>query len=150
MSHHTMLAAQPSTSKDDIPLHCNICPKRPDFSDVSHLLTHIASKGHLSNYYKMKVKGSTDPASREIVDEYDEWYDEYNMQDLMRERMSQKEKKKAGGGGGNANGASGSRRGSAGSSLMPRSSMSKGLLTRIMMQQRLPPQERPGTHQLQQ
>ena len=97
----------------NIPLHCNICPKKPDFSDVSHLLTHIASKGHLSNYYKAKVKGSTDPASKQVVDAYDEWYEYWNVQDLMRERMSQKEKKKSGSNGG-ANSGSNSRRGSAG------------------------------------
>ena len=108
MNHHSLLA--PTTN---IPLHCNICPKKPDFSDVSHLLTHIASKGHLSHYYKMKVKASTDPTSKQTVDEYDEWYDGWNVQDLMRERMSQKEKKKAGPNS-NANGGSNSRRGSAG------------------------------------
>lgn len=99
-----MLSAQPN-----IPLHCNICPKKPDFSDVSHLLTHVASKGHLSNYYKTKVRGSTDAAAQTLLDEYDEWYEENNVQDLMRERMNQKEKKSGAGGGSNA-----SRRSSAG------------------------------------
>lgn len=148
MNKNSTMPAAPSTSKDSIPLHCNICPKRPDFSDTSHLLTHIASKGHLSNYYKMKVKGSTDPASRELVEEYDDWYEEHNMQDLMRERMSQKEKKKVGGAGGNANGPAGSRRGSAGSLCMSRSSMCGGLLTRIRLQQLLLPRELPETLQL--
>ena len=83
-------------SPNNIPLHCNICPKRPDFSDVSHLLTHIASKGHLSNYFKAKVKGTRDPAAQQLVAEYDEWYEEWNVDDLMRERMNQKEKKKGG------------------------------------------------------
>ena len=114
MNHHALLP--PATAS--IPLHCNICPKKPDFSDVSHLLTHIASKGHLSHYYKMKVQASTDPGAKQVVDEYDEWYDEWNVQDLMRERMSQKERKK-GGANGNANGGSTSRRGSAGQSPIP-------------------------------
>ena len=91
MNHHDAFAAA-----NNIPLHCNICPKKPDFSDVSHLLTHVASKGHLSHFYKMKVRASTDPASKRFVDEYDEWYEEWNVQDLMRERMSQKERKKSG------------------------------------------------------
>nr|POE51628.1 geranylgeranyl transferase type-2 subunit beta [Quercus suber] len=80
----------------EIPLHCNICPKKPDFSDVSHLLTHVASKGHLSNYYKMKVKGSSDQTAKRIVDDYDLWYEEWEVQDLMGERMKQKERKKGG------------------------------------------------------
>lgn len=61
---------------------------------ISHLLTHISSKGHLSNYYKMKVKGSQDPASQQIIDDYDDWYEEHNLQDMMQERMAQKENKK--------------------------------------------------------
>lgn len=89
-----------------IPLHCNICPKKPDFSDTSHLLTHIASKQHLSNYFKLKVRA--DPAAQRDVDEYDRWYQDWNLDDLMRERMSHKEKRGRGGGGG-------SRRASAGS-----------------------------------
>ena len=50
-------------SSAGIPLHCNVCPRKPDFSDVSHLLTHIASKGHLSNYYKLKIKATSDRAA---------------------------------------------------------------------------------------
>ncbi|KAF1984598.1 hypothetical protein K402DRAFT_405958 [Aulographum hederae CBS 113979] len=78
-----------------IPLHCNICPKKPDFSDVSHLLTHIASKGHLSHYYKIKVRSSTEEDSRRLVDAYDQWYADWNVEDLMSERMSLKEKRRA-------------------------------------------------------
>ena len=100
---------------NNIPLHCNICPKKPDFSDVSHLLTHVASKGHLSNYYKMKVKAGTDPASQRLVDDYDEWYGEWNLQDLMMERLSQKERKKGNGAAnGIVNSNGNSRRGSGG------------------------------------
>jgi hypothetical protein len=77
-----------------VPLHCNICQKRPKFSDVSHLLTHIASKGHLSNYYKVKVRASSDPVSRALIEEYDQWYAEWNVEDLMSERMSLKDKKR--------------------------------------------------------
>ena len=77
-----------------IPLHCNICPKKPDFSDVSHLLTHIASKGHLSNYYKVKVRSSHDEPSRRLIEAYDRWYSEWGVEELMSERMSQKDKRR--------------------------------------------------------
>lgn len=79
----------------NIPLHCNICPEKPDFSDVSHLLTHIASKGHLSTYYKIKVKASSEDTSRRLIQEYDSWYAEWNIEDLMSERLSLKEKRKS-------------------------------------------------------
>jgi len=78
-----------------IPLHCNICPKKPNFSDVSHLLTHVASKGHLSNYYKARVRSSSEDDSRSLVDAYDQWYAEWNVETLMSERMNQKEKRRA-------------------------------------------------------
>ncbi len=77
-----------------IPLLCNICPKKPTFSDVSHLLTHIASKGHLSHYYKVKVRSGTEEASRRMIEAYDRWYADWCVEELMSERMSLKEKKR--------------------------------------------------------
>lgn len=77
-----------------IPLHCNICPRKPNFSDVSHLLTHISSKGHLSNYYKVKVRSSHEEASRHLIDTYDRWYGDWGVEQLMSERMHQKDKRR--------------------------------------------------------
>jgi len=79
----------------NIPLHCNICPRKPNFSDVSHLLTHIASKGHLSNYYKVKVRSGSEDASRRLIESYDRWYAEWNVEELMSERMNQKDKRRS-------------------------------------------------------
>lgn len=81
-------------SSANIPLRCNICPKKPDFSDISHLLTHIASKAHLSTYYKIKVRSAQENACRLLIDEYDAWYAGYRIEDLMSERMNMKERKK--------------------------------------------------------
>jgi hypothetical protein len=78
----------------NIPLHCNICPKKPNFSDVSHLLTHIASKGHLSNYYKVKVRSTNEESSRQLIEAYDQWYAEWSVEELMSERMNQKDKRR--------------------------------------------------------
>lgn len=81
-------------SAASIPLHCSICPKKPNFSDVSHLLTHIASKGHLSHYYKIKVRSGHDNRAREQVESYDRWYIDWRVESLMSERMNYKDKKK--------------------------------------------------------
>lgn len=81
-------------ASNHIPLLCNICPKKPNFSDVSHLLTHIASKGHLSNYYKVKVRSSNEEASRRIIDTYDRWYADWNIEELMSDRMNEKDKRR--------------------------------------------------------
>lgn len=78
-----------------LPLHCSICPKKPDFSDVSHLLTHIASKGHLSHYYKVKVRSGHDNASRQIIDAYDKWYNEWDVEALVSDRLAMKDRKRA-------------------------------------------------------
>ncbi|KAG8623168.1 hypothetical protein KVT40_008144 [Elsinoe batatas] len=91
------LASHPHPGKasiTNIPLNCNICPKKPTFSDVSHLLTHIASKAHLSTYYKIKVRSAQEAASRSLIDEYDVWYTNNGIEDLMSERLNLKEQKR--------------------------------------------------------
>ncbi|KAI4194741.1 MAG: hypothetical protein LQ350_007602 [Teloschistes chrysophthalmus] len=82
---------------ESIPLHCNICPKHPDFSDISHLLTHIGSKGHLSHYFKAQVRGRQDAAVRQQLDTYDRWYTEHQIEQLLSQRMVLKDSKRANG-----------------------------------------------------
>ncbi|GAM82478.1 hypothetical protein ANO11243_004580 [Dothideomycetidae sp. 11243] len=62
--------------------------------DVSHLLTHIASKGHLSTYYKIKVQSSTEDEARNLIEEYDTWYATWRIESLMSERMKAKESRR--------------------------------------------------------
>lgn len=83
-----------AASRPQIPLHCSICPKRPNFSDVSHLLTHIASKSHLSHYYKVKIRAATDHEARRQVHSYDRWYDDWDVETLMQSRLAVKDEKK--------------------------------------------------------
>ncbi|KAL8871946.1 MAG: hypothetical protein Q9174_002332 [Haloplaca sp. 1 TL-2023] len=80
-----------------VPLHCNICPKQPDFSDISHLLTHIGSKGHLSHYFKAQVRGRQDASVRNQLDIYDQWYTENQIEKLLSQRMILKDSKRANG-----------------------------------------------------
>ncbi|KAI5196888.1 hypothetical protein E4T39_07582 [Aureobasidium subglaciale] len=77
-----------------IPLVCNICARKPNFSDLSHLLTHISSKAHLSTYYKLKVRSGSDDADRQSVEHYDIWYAENDIESFMSERMKQKDERK--------------------------------------------------------
>jgi len=74
-------------------LKCIICPKKPDFSDLSHLLTHLSSKGHLSHYFRAQVKSRTEPAAAANLAEYDGWYQDNDVERLLSERMMQKEKR---------------------------------------------------------
>ncbi|PLN75467.1 hypothetical protein BDW42DRAFT_199461 [Aspergillus taichungensis] len=82
---------------DTTTLLCNICPKRPKFSDISHLLTHVASKAHLSHYFKLQVRSHQESQAIVILDEYDRWYKSNNLAKLLSDRMSSKDvrKKKA-------------------------------------------------------
>ena len=75
------------------PLRCNICPKHPTFSDVSHLLTHVGSKGHLSHYFKVQVRSRQEPSVREQLHKFDTWYDENQIERLLSQRMVLKESK---------------------------------------------------------
>lgn len=81
-------------SKNDmIPLRCDLCPKQPSFSDVSHLLTHISSKSHLSHRFRTEIRAPKDPVARETLAQYDNWYDQHGIQELLAERMTAKERK---------------------------------------------------------
>lgn len=92
---------------DAASLLCNICPKRPTFSDVSHLLTHVSSKAHLSNYFKLQIRSHQEPEAGKLLDEYDLWYKANDIPKLLSGRMAAKETRKksqgeSGGGAGDA------------------------------------------------
>lgn len=76
-----------------VPLVCSICPKKPNFSDKSHLLTHISSKAHLSAKFKLQIRCQTEPQAREQMSDYDNWYAENGLEDLLSERQLAKEVK---------------------------------------------------------
>lgn len=76
-----------------VPLCCKICPKHPDFSDISHLLTHVGSKGHLSHYFKAQVRSRQEPLVRQQLEDYDRWYAQHQIERLLSQRMMLKETK---------------------------------------------------------
>ncbi|KAL9046589.1 MAG: hypothetical protein Q9214_000613 [Letrouitia sp. 1 TL-2023] len=80
-----------------VPLHCSICPKRPDFSDISHLLTHVGSKGHLAHYFKAQVRSREDGNVRQQLEAYDDWYEQHGIEKLLSKRMVLKDSKRANG-----------------------------------------------------
>lgn len=83
--------------EDPIPLHCFVCPKQPNFSDVSHLLTHICSKSHLSHIFKLRIRAPHEGGeeAQEALELYDEWYCQYGIADLLATRMAVKDLKRA-------------------------------------------------------
>ncbi|KAI9042284.1 uncharacterized protein KD926_005784 [Aspergillus affinis] len=79
---------------DAAALLCNICPKCPRFSDVSHLLTHVSSKAHLSHYFKLQVRSHQESQAVALLEEYDRWYKSNNLAKLLSDRMSSKDVRK--------------------------------------------------------
>ena len=78
-----------------IPLQCLICPSIPKFSDTSHLLTHVGSKGHLSHQHKLEIRGESDPVAQSLLESYKEWYSQNGIQILLAERLTIRDVKKA-------------------------------------------------------
>lgn len=76
-------------------LNCTICPKKPSFSDVSHLLTHIGSKGHLAHLHSLQVRSHQEIAAARNLSAYNQWYGDHGLAALLSERMQQKEQKQA-------------------------------------------------------
>ncbi|KAI9674430.1 MAG: hypothetical protein M1817_001768 [Caeruleum heppii] len=82
-----------SSRQSVIPLHCSLCPKDPKFSDLSHLLTHVASKGHLSHQFKTTVRVKADPVAKAKLDAYNHWYEKYGIERLLSARIALKDDK---------------------------------------------------------
>lgn len=78
-----------------IPLLCSVCPDAPRFSDVSHLLTHIASKGHLHHETQTKLRSHQDLAASVALQSYEDWYSQNGIEALLVERMKAKQQKEA-------------------------------------------------------
>ena len=78
-----------------IPLLCFVCPETPRFSDNSHLLTHISSKGHLHHETQTKLRAHQDAVSAMAAQQYDQWYQENGIEPLLVERMRTKQLKEA-------------------------------------------------------
>ncbi|KAJ9142110.1 hypothetical protein NKR23_g7361 [Pleurostoma richardsiae] len=85
---------KPEDRMATIPLHCILCPKQPTFSDVSHLLTHISSKSHLANRFRLELRAKTENDARAQLNRFEHWYTENSIERLLSERLAAKEAKK--------------------------------------------------------
>ena len=81
---------------DSAMLICSICPNQPDFSDISHLLTHISSKGHLAHLHRLQIKSHQEIGAGVQLANYNIWFQQNGLATLLSERMQQKEKKHTG------------------------------------------------------
>ncbi|KAI0404828.1 hypothetical protein F4802DRAFT_615251 [Xylaria palmicola] len=82
-----------SLRPDSIPLVCFICPKNSHFSDLSHLLTHISSKGHLHNMFQLNLSREVDADAEVALAEFETWYKQNGISALLRARKSAREQR---------------------------------------------------------
>ncbi|RKF55638.1 putative type-2 protein geranylgeranyltransferase subunit beta protein [Golovinomyces cichoracearum] len=81
-------------SNCNMELKCSLCPKNPKFSDVSHLLTHMSSKGHLAHRFKLQIRSQGETEARQRLENFDFWYHANNLDSLLSDRLAAKEQKK--------------------------------------------------------
>lgn len=79
---------------DPSALRCIVCPKVPHFSDLSHLLTHVSSKAHLSHYFNCKLRSLKDSGALRLLAEYDIWYDQNHLAKALSDRLASKQSRK--------------------------------------------------------
>lgn len=85
--------ATPQPNNGRIPLICTLCPRSNKFSDVSHLLTHLNSKGHIATYHNQNLLKAVNPSIAAQLVEYDRWYRNNGIEVLLRERLTSKGEK---------------------------------------------------------
>ncbi|TVY81809.1 hypothetical protein LSUE1_G002990 [Lachnellula suecica] len=78
-----------------VPLHCSLCPKNPNFSDISHLLTHLSSKSHLANLFKLRIRSQGEEEAKEKLENFEFWYSQNNLDVLLSDRLAIKDHKNA-------------------------------------------------------
>lgn len=75
-----------STDPSQIPLVCFACTDEPRFSDLSHLLTHVGSKSHLSQVFELRIAGMTDEESAQRSRKFELWNSTYHIDRLVWQR----------------------------------------------------------------
>ncbi|CAG8429811.1 unnamed protein product [Penicillium salamii] len=79
---------------EDFDLQCIICNKQPTFCDVSHLLTHVASKAHLANRFALDVRKATDARAAHLLETYERWHNANNLDQMLSARLAAKEQRR--------------------------------------------------------
>ncbi|KAK1998650.1 hypothetical protein LX36DRAFT_575893 [Colletotrichum falcatum] len=85
-----------SPTSPSIPLLCVVCPANPNFSDVSHLLTHLNSKGHLQTFNDVRIRAITDLSAAHAISTYERWYNEHGLEAMLAERLKVKDERSKG------------------------------------------------------
>lgn len=83
----------PVGPESGIPLTCTACSTKPKFSDISHLLTHVNSKGHLHAYQQLKIRALSDLSASATLVEYNQWYEDNDIEKLLADRLAQRDER---------------------------------------------------------
>ncbi|KAM0332404.1 hypothetical protein ACHAQA_002684 [Verticillium albo-atrum] len=89
-------ALSKTRNKANFPLVCYLCDNEPKYSDVSHLLTHLLSRGHARAKGNIEVRshipGDTEAAEKFAA--FQKWQDDNGIGALLSERFLDKNNKK--------------------------------------------------------
>lgn len=58
---------------------------------MSHLLTHVSSKGHLGHVRKLELRALTDEGAKLTLTIYNKWEEDYDIRNLLAQRLAQRE-----------------------------------------------------------
>lgn len=82
-----------ASEKKDM-LRCFICESKGSnemkFSDISHLITHVNSKGHLINKNHLEILALGIPQAKETLTDFIEWEERHSIKKLSYDRMTNK------------------------------------------------------------
>ena len=82
-----------ASEKKDM-LRCFICESKGSnemkFSDVSHLITHVNSKGHLISKNNLETLALGIPQAKETLADFLEWEERHGIKKLSYDRMTNK------------------------------------------------------------
>ncbi|KAL7629544.1 hypothetical protein AAE478_001065 [Parahypoxylon ruwenzoriense] len=92
-SHEQPIPSPYHTERTGVPLVCHICPKNSKFSDISHLLTHISSKGHLAQYFELSIARDTDEDAAFALQTFDTWFENNGISQMLRMRKAARAEK---------------------------------------------------------
>ncbi|KAK1985637.1 hypothetical protein LZ30DRAFT_362877 [Colletotrichum cereale] len=92
----TKVSEAKSPASSSIPLLCVVCPTNPHFSDVSHLLTHLNSKGHLQTFNDVRIRAIADLSAAHAISTYEKWYNEHGLEAMLAERLKVKDERSKG------------------------------------------------------
>lgn len=73
-----------------------MCVGKPSYADVVQMLPPISSRGHMSYRFKHEIRAQNEPEIRQLLNNFQSWYVQNNLDGLLSERMARMEAENGG------------------------------------------------------